>query len=73
MGEIKKFNSVSAGWNEYECKEEGCLVSFYDEDDRGNESNTMTIQLTPGQVDLMYKMMSKVKQDIISFGEAIVE
>lgn len=66
MSEIKNFNSLSLSANEWNLKT-GCVISFYDEDDEGNESNNLYIHLTYDQAVSLRKMLSSfdVKENTV--------
>lgn len=57
MSDDKKFNSFSISGNILH-REHGCTLSFYNEDENGDEHDTLSIWLSPEQVSSLIKMLS---------------
>ena len=56
MSDVKNFNSLSLSANVFDLKQ-GCTISFYNEDDEGNESDNLYIHLTHNQAVNLRKML----------------
>lgn len=58
MSDVKKFNSFSISGNVWNLKQ-GCTLSFYNEDENGDEHDTLSISLSSEQVSNLIKMLSE--------------
>lgn len=56
MSNVKELNSWCIGGNIFQA-EKGCRLSLYNEDDAGNETDSVVIHLTPKRVRDMVRVL----------------